>query len=200
MPAQRDTRERLLATAQSLIAEAGYGAASVEALCRHAGVNKGSFYHFFPSKAALAQAAFEAYWECDRRLAFDAIFSPTRLPLDRLDAFASAVCDGQTAGCAASGRVPGCPYLTLGSEIAGQDEELRAVAATNIERLIAYVRSAIRDAQAAHQLPAGDAESLARDAVGFINGLVLHARIANDLAVFNDLPARLRRMLGAATA
>jgi len=39
----------------------GYAAVGVQEICDQAGVNKGSFYHFFPSKQALVLAVIEAH-------------------------------------------------------------------------------------------------------------------------------------------
>jgi AcrR family transcriptional regulator len=51
-----ETRERLLRAAISLYSAKGFGGASVEDICRRAGVTKGAFYHHFESKAHLIMA------------------------------------------------------------------------------------------------------------------------------------------------
>ena len=53
------SRERLLDAAIELIAERGYSASSVEALCRRAGVAKTALYWHFGSKEGLLAAAME---------------------------------------------------------------------------------------------------------------------------------------------
>ena len=53
------SRERLLDAAIDLIAERGYSASSVEALCRRAGVAKTALYWHFASKEGLLAAAME---------------------------------------------------------------------------------------------------------------------------------------------
>ena len=67
-----DARERLLSSAGELIYALGSQGASVEELCERAGVKKGSFYHFFPSKQELTLAALEAQWNMMR----DALVEP----------------------------------------------------------------------------------------------------------------------------
>ena len=54
------TRERLLAAAQSLIEEGGYGAASVVAIAERAGVASGTLYRHFPSKEELFAEVFRS--------------------------------------------------------------------------------------------------------------------------------------------
>ncbi|MBV1853646.1 TetR/AcrR family transcriptional regulator [Catellatospora tritici] len=53
-----DARSRLVAAAISVFAEAGYDGASVQQVVTRAGVTKGSFYYYFPSKEELL---FEIY-------------------------------------------------------------------------------------------------------------------------------------------
>jgi TetR/AcrR family transcriptional regulator, transcriptional repressor for nem operon len=42
----RDAKERLLSSALKLFSERSYANVSVQELCEHAGVKKGSFYYF----------------------------------------------------------------------------------------------------------------------------------------------------------
>ena len=59
--------ERLVESAANLLWERNYGSAGVDDLCRAANARKGSFYHFFPTKADLAIAAIEFQWETAQR-------------------------------------------------------------------------------------------------------------------------------------
>lgn len=54
-----ESRERLLAAAKSLVLTHGYAGTGVDAICRKAGLTKGSFYHFFASKDELGLATLE---------------------------------------------------------------------------------------------------------------------------------------------
>lgn len=56
-----DAKDRLIAAAMELMYARGYTAVGVQEICDRAGVNKGSFYHFFPSKQALVLAVIEAH-------------------------------------------------------------------------------------------------------------------------------------------
>ncbi|MCD6518596.1 MAG: TetR/AcrR family transcriptional regulator [Anaerolineae bacterium] len=57
----RETRERILAAAQSCFSQHGYDATGVAEICRRAGVSKGAFYHHFPSKQALFLELFDRW-------------------------------------------------------------------------------------------------------------------------------------------
>jgi AcrR family transcriptional regulator len=54
------TRERLLASAAELIADGGYGTASVAAIAERAGLAVGALYRHFPSKAELFVEVFRS--------------------------------------------------------------------------------------------------------------------------------------------
>ncbi len=56
-----ETRERILLAAHAVFAGQGYDAASVAAICAHAGVSKGALYHHFPTKQAVFLALLEQW-------------------------------------------------------------------------------------------------------------------------------------------
>ena len=55
------TRERLLDAAQKLVLSKGFTATSVDDICTRAKLTKGSFFHYFDSKDALAEALLERF-------------------------------------------------------------------------------------------------------------------------------------------
>src|SRR5215207_5702556 len=86
MPRVSDAKEKLMDAALDLIWESSYGATSVDDICAKADVRKGSFYHFFRSKAELEIAALEANWARSRQR-LDGFFSPATPPLERFGKF-----------------------------------------------------------------------------------------------------------------
>jgi TetR/AcrR family transcriptional regulator, transcriptional repressor for nem operon len=56
-----DGKTRLLDAALTVIRAKGYTAATVDEICRAAGVSKGAFFHYFSDKEALAIAAAEHF-------------------------------------------------------------------------------------------------------------------------------------------
>jgi AcrR family transcriptional regulator len=75
----------LLDTAAQVFAEAGYEAATTNAIAARAGMSPGSLYQFFPNKQAISDALAERY-EQQLQAAYDAAFTPdlAALPLDAL--------------------------------------------------------------------------------------------------------------------
>lgn len=184
-----------MAAARELLWRNSYATVSVDDLCRRAAVNKGSFYHHFPSKAELATAAFEVLW-ADMRPFLDGVFSALVPPLERFDRYCAATADIQQAKQQEYGCVVGCPFTNLGSEVGTQDDHLRQLAALKCERTRAYFVAAIRDGQATGEIPPGDPAQVAGQIQAFITGVATQARIANDLALFTQLAAGVRRLLG----
>lgn len=127
----------------------------VDAICDKAGVKKGSFYHFFTGKDDLVVAALDAHWQV-RREAFDSMFSPSVAPLERFRRYFAHVFERQTEVRKKYGRVLGCFHNSVGTECI---QSLPAIAAKVQEVLSSYKRyfeTAIRDGQAAGDLPKGD--------------------------------------------
>jgi TetR/AcrR family transcriptional repressor of nem operon len=171
---------------------------SVDEICSKAGVLKGSFYHFFPSKAALAVAAFEENWE-QKQIDYDRIFSSQYSPQERFARYTRYLYDRQVNKKALFGRVCGCPYASLGSELSTQDEALRHVSERNAERTWRYFESALREAIAEGSLPPAKPEAIAekaREIYAFVIGLLLQGKIQNSLEGLQNAQPTLLRLIG----
>jgi len=186
MTEQLDTRTRLLNTALQLIWANSYGRVSVEEICEEAGAKKGSFYHFFKSKAELAKAALEKSWQ-DMRIDFDRIFSPAVSPLDRLRDYSTHSCNMQREMASTLGYVPGCPWTSLGSEQYSEDDGLREKANDLLLRLRKYFASAIRDALQEGTIRCSDYETKADEIFTYYTGANALARVSNSLAPMESL-------------
>ena len=85
-PAQ-DSRTRLLSAALTLIRTNGLTATRVDDICAAAGLSKGSFFHHFESKEALAVAAARHWSELTGDLFASAPYHAPSDPLDRVLAY-----------------------------------------------------------------------------------------------------------------
>ncbi len=198
--AATDTREKLIETAGELIWLNSYGSVSVDDICKKAGVNKGSFYHYFKSKTALALAVMD---EHSRRWkpALDEAFSPALLPLQRLEAMADLAYLKQQDIYESYGRVCGCPFATMGTEMAGQDDLIAAKVEEIFTMHTRYVESALRDLVAEGVLPAGsDIQAKARSVGAYVMGQMMMARIQNSLTPLQgDLKTGILNIIGIQT-
>src|SRR3954467_10881349 len=91
-----DAKQRLLQATIDLIWQHSYGAVTVDNICERAGVKKGSFYYFFPSKTDLVVAALDAHYQVAKEN-LDRLFSPDIPPLDRLHQYFELMYERQAA-------------------------------------------------------------------------------------------------------
>jgi len=191
-----DAKEKLLEVAFRLIWDSSYGGVSVDQICAQADVNKGSFYHFFGSKSDLAVAAYEEHWK-QRQPEMDRIFSAQSPPLERLTRWCDSAYERQKERAKKFGHVCGCPYASIGVEVATQDDKIRAKAEELIARGTKYVETAIAEAQREGSLPVGDARQMAQQVYSFVLGALLRAKIQNDVEVLRDLSPTVMAIIGA---
>ncbi|MFK7839508.1 MAG: TetR/AcrR family transcriptional regulator [Bdellovibrionales bacterium] len=195
--ASKNTKERLINTAMDLIWKSSYGAVSVDDICKAAKVNKGSFYHYFPSKIDLATAAMQEAYNQFRPI-LDQIFSPSIPPIERFEKYAEMGYEHQKEIADQHGMVCGCPFVTLASEMAPQDETIRS----KTEEIIAihqkYYETTLRDMVAAGLLSSDtDVSTKASKIYTFVMGQLMLARIQNNLGPMKrDFRAGLFRMIG----
>jgi TetR/AcrR family transcriptional repressor of nem operon len=190
-----DARERLLQAAIDLIWTHSYASIGVDQICNQAGVKKGSFYHFFPSKTDLALAAYDEHWRSIQPQ-LDAIFSPLVRPLDRIERWCDALYQHQKALHAQFGRVCGCPYANVGTEIGSQDERIRSKISELFGRAQQYLESALRDLAAEGLSSAREVRATASAIHSCELGLLVRAKVANDPEVLRELGPAVRRLLG----
>jgi len=191
-----DSKLRLLQTAHQLIWRQSYGSVGVDQICEQSRVKKGSFYHFFRSKSELTVAAYEFHWE-QVRLVLDRIFSAEIPPMGRLEAYFAHIRRNQTEHLEKNGRVLGCPFASLGSELSTQDEAIRLMAQQISARKRDYLESTLSDAMEAGDLPMQDPKLLAQELHFFIVGLIQEAKISNDLGVLDRMESGAYRIIGA---
>ena len=102
LPRQERSRQRfaaILDAAEQVIGQAGYEAATTEEIARRAGTSIGSFYRYFPDKAALLQVLVERYLDQLRTL-FEGTLTAqaAQLPVDAvLDRLIDGLMDVKTA-------------------------------------------------------------------------------------------------------
>jgi TetR/AcrR family transcriptional repressor of nem operon len=194
-----DAKEKILDVAFELIWDNSYGGVSVDQICERAGVNKGSFYYFFGTKADLAVAAYQEHWK-QKQPEMDRLFSAQVPPLERLSKWCVFVYESQKEKSEKYGHVCGCPYSSVGAEIATQDDKIRLKVEELMERGTKYVESAIADAQREGTVTVKDAKAAARQVYSFVLGTVLSAKIQNDVEVLKNLEPTVMAIIGVKSA
>jgi TetR/AcrR family transcriptional repressor of nem operon len=128
-PPNPEVRNRLLTAGLNLVHARGFAASGVKDITDAAGVPKGSFYAYFPSKEAYAAAILEHYWSDieDRLLP---ILSADDLAQKRITHFFHALADEHEAG----DFLLGCLIGNLSLELGGSSEPVRAELARILDR------------------------------------------------------------------
>jgi TetR/AcrR family transcriptional repressor of nem operon len=170
---RHESKTRLLDAALQVIRAKGYSATRIEDICEAAGLTKGSFFHHFDSKEALALAA-AGYW-CEITGAFFAS-APYRAladPLDRLLAyvdFRKSILQGDLSGFT-------CLVGTMVQEVYNTHPALREACNKSISDHAATLVPDIEEAMRQRGIQAGwTAESLALYTQATIQGAFILAK------------------------
>jgi TetR/AcrR family transcriptional repressor of nem operon len=159
-PSNPEVRRRLLEAGVGLVHARGFAASGVKDITDAAGVPKGSFYAYFPSKEALAEAILEHYWsDIETRLL--PILDEDGVAQERITRFFHALADDHEAG----EFLLGCLIGKMSLELGGSSEPVRAELLRVLERwdgaLTTCVRSGQRDSGGIRaDLDAGELASL----------------------------------------
>jgi TetR/AcrR family transcriptional repressor of nem operon len=181
-----DARDRLLLSASRLIHDRGYSAVSVSDICDDAGLKKGSFYHFFPSKRDLVLAAIDRY-AAEQARAISAALDPQLPAVDQLRRmFSTAACDVATRH-AEDGAIQGCPLGNLALEMAHRDPAIRDKVSCVFAQWRAAVGVVLGRAVQRGELQPHDTEAVAEAIVAYVEGAILMAKASGDPDVMRRL-------------
>jgi TetR/AcrR family transcriptional regulator, transcriptional repressor for nem operon len=175
VPRTSDARDRIVSTAARLFLERSYHDVGVEELCIAADVRKGSFYHYFSSKAELAKAVIDLHMQFfNKRLAAD----PGATPAEKLSAIPDAIAGIQADLHAGFGRLVGCPFGNIAAELSTTDEAVRIHLAARLAALEGQLAEVCREAAANQMLREDvDPDRLAHALFAHYQGLILLAKL-----------------------
>lgn len=168
-------KETILEAGLSLMMQKGYNHTGLQEILCTAGIPKGSFYHFFPSKQAFGLEVMDfyaAHFEPLLDQYFDQIERP---PLQRLRGFFEAVIDilVKEHGC-----IGGCLVGNLGQELADQNPEFRNKANAVMTRWEGRFVACLKEAQDNGALRSDlEAEELASFLINSWEGAILRMKI-----------------------
>jgi TetR/AcrR family transcriptional regulator, copper-responsive repressor len=164
--------------------EAGYAAASLDALSAATGMNRPSLYAAFGDKAALYQTALERYQQAARATMRQALGAPGTLR-ESLQRFYAAGLDTYL-----SDGPRGCFLIGSGLSQAMADPAIRETVAAGIHELDAGLTRRLSLARQAGELPASaDPAALARVVSGMLNALAVRARLGESREQLEALAA-----------
>ncbi len=191
-----ETKEKLLDTAIHLIWQSNYHNVGVNEICKQAGVTKGSFYHYFESKAELFRAACEFHW-CSMKRTLDEIYSPSHSALEQLEGLIRYIIAKQEAAAEEGNHVRGCPLFTAGAQVGADEDTIRETARVMSDNATRYSVALVRNLIiGGHVNSKVDPEQTGRLMQQYVQGLLLHARVYQDLNVVKrDLREGIYRLI-----
>lgn len=183
-----DTQQRILDSARELIFSRSYADVGVAAICEHAGVKKGSFYHFYPSKQALTIAVLEAQFIDIKSNMIVKAFAEDVPPLARLERFADMAYQFQKQVNVQTGYVLGCPFGNLANELSTQDEPIREKIQLTFTKLQNLISGVLQAAQELGDLAQDiDVAATAQAMLAYFEGVLLLAKNQNEPEVIRQL-------------
>jgi TetR/AcrR family transcriptional repressor of nem operon len=186
MGRKSDARQRILDAGAELFGQRAYSSIGVAEICAEAGVPKGSFYYFFPSKQALALEVVNEHWSWQRAEWTRMLAGPGTF-VERLRHLFVATAEMQSEALKGTGAVTGCLFGNLALEISSQDDPTRARLQEIFHEQIEMVEAAIREGVSDGELKSTDPRAAAKAIVAQIEGLVLFAKLFNDPGQLDQL-------------
>ena len=192
LPAPPDRKTRLLDAALTVIRTKGYSGATVDEICREAGVSKGSFFHYFADKEALAIAAAEHFSLRATALFRQAPYRDEADPRERVLAYVdlrAALLRGDFADFT-------CLLGTMVQETYATHPAIRQACDTHIRLHADHVAEDVEAARGAYAPGAPwTTQSMALFTQAVIQGAFILAKAHDDPAVAADCIAHLRRYI-----
>ena len=193
-----DAKQQLIESAADLFHSHSYGSVGVQEICEEAGVRRGSFYYYFPSKHDLAIAALDKSWHDLKREVFDPAFLDGSPPLEQFRECVQRLAEYHQRLRARLGSTLGCPIANLGEELATTEPAIRKKANSLLDEMAAYFEAALIRAVQGGDLPEIDTQLAARQILAFIEGTLLLAKMRDDPKLVTSLGLNIR-MLAAPT-
>ncbi|MGV8918854.1 MAG: TetR/AcrR family transcriptional regulator [Pseudomonas sp.] len=188
------TKQRIFATGQSIIASKGFTAVGLNELLKAAKVPKGSFYHYFDSKDAFGTALLERYFD-DYLENMNLILQPANASgYHALMRYWQQWIANQTT-LTECGK---CLAVKLGAEVADLSEPMRKALDLGTSRIIERLTTAIRQGVEEGSVGIDDQpERVASRLYALWLGASVMAKITRSSRSFDEVLAHTRHLLNA---
>ena len=185
-PSNPEVRRRLLAAGLELVHARGFAASGVKDITDAAGVPKGSFYAYFPSKEAFGAAVLEYYWaDIEARLL--PILDADGAPQKRIAAFFHALADEHEA----EDFLLGCLIGNMSLELGGSSEPVRDELVRVLDRWDAALTACVRSGQQGSGDIRGDLDAgeLASQLIEAWEGAALRGKVTRSRSPYDRFEA-----------
>jgi TetR/AcrR family transcriptional repressor of nem operon len=193
-PSNPEVRKRLLAAGRDLVHARGFAASGVKEITDAAGVPKGSFYAYFPSKEVFAAEILEHHWtDIEARLL--PILDSGESVQERIVGFFHALADEHEA----DDFLLGCLVGNLALELSSCSEPARTELVGILDRWGAALAACVRSGQRGSGEIRGDVDAgeLAAQLIEAWEGAALRGKVTRSRIPYNrfeavTVPALLR--------
>ncbi len=148
---ENETRKELIKVGLKALLANGYDGVGIGPILAKAGVPKGSFYHFFPSKEAFACAVLDAYSEHYRQTLVILLTDQTQRPLQRLETYFATL----EQELRREQPLGGCLYGVVAQTLATRSPALRMALQKCFALWESNLRGVLREAEDADALAPG---------------------------------------------
>jgi TetR/AcrR family transcriptional repressor of nem operon len=168
-----EKKQKLIASAIFLTLKHGFSGTTLDMICNHAGVTKGSFFHYFANKEEIFRAAMAAWtgeWEAIvHRADFPSVSDPVERVFRLLDVMSA---------CYMNPSIDiGCVVGMVAQETALSNESMRMQSAEHFETWLTITTGLLVDAKAScPEAQDFDPDTLARFLISMVQGSMLVAK------------------------
>lgn len=186
-----EARARIIEAARRLVRLKGFAAATVDEVCAGAGVTKGAFFHHFDSKEALGVALVQDWTAMTGAMFAAHPYNALPDPLERVFAYIDLRREllGQPLPDIT------CVAGTTVQEVYAQSAAITAAAQESLQSGAGHVLRHLEEALAAHPVAGVTAEGLARQFQVAVQGGIILAKGAGDVAPAREALDHLERYL-----
>lgn len=183
-----NARDNLIESAMELISSKSYRSVGVQELCDHAGVKKGSFYHFFSSKTELTVATLDMMWDFAKEKFLTPILSMNCSLDEKMELFLNKIYEVNCHSKESYGCIIGCPFGNLAVEMSTLDQEIRNKIEYVFNEWIGCFEQMIKQAIESGELNENtNVRATAEGIVAYIEGLYLIGKTFNSPELLKKL-------------
>jgi len=193
-----ETKKCILQTAATMFWEHSYNLVKVDQIVKKAQVNKASFYQYFKSKEQVALDGIDFLQNMSSEFLLNPQLNSEKNPIARLEAFIHLVYEKQKEMHAHSGKLYGCPFVNMSTELSNENEEMREKIA-NIFRGFEQYHQKIYEEAKEQGLVSCDLEPelVGRQIVGILNGASVSSKLKKRPEEFLDALITIKVLIGA---
>lgn len=183
-----DSAERIIQAATDLFLQSSFHQVGTAQICSAAGVNKGTLYHFFPTKVELLLAVLERYTS-DVARQYEAAQSRPGTPAERLRSLFEVPKTNNEQRKQRKGHCSGCGIGNIVSELSSSEPAVRDKAQWALSTLTAVFEKPVAALLDERGYAHADTHHAATMLMGMFQGAQVMAKLNNDPGVFDDFAA-----------